>query len=99
MSNTLTIQKVNGLIKKSPVTFTSQKLPSSASHTRTTGLYAEKVRFTDRIVIGFETWGYNHAADRMDDQLNKFFEFAIAEGYTITPTGNVYGEFLIERAI
>jgi len=96
MSNTLTVQKVNGLIKRSPVTFVSHKLPSGARQDRTAGLYARKARWNDSILIGFDTYGYKHNIDRKDEELNKFFEFATAEGYTFTKAKNWEREFVIE---
>lgn len=99
MSNTLTVQKVNGLIKRSPVAFTSHKLPSSASKVRTPGLYARKARWNDTILIGFDTWGGSRSYTELrGTELEKFFEFATAEGYTITKLeGNWDNEFVIER--
>jgi len=87
----LTIQKVNGLIRRSPVTFTSTKLPSYSRHVRTPGLYAYKARtFEQEIRIGFDTWGYEHNAEIRDEELNAFIAFAEAEGYTITKAGREY---------
>jgi len=87
----LTIQKVNGLIRRSPVTFTSTKLPSYSRHVRTPGLYAYKANsFEQEIRFGFDTWGYQHNAERREGELKAFIEFAEAEGYTITKAGREY---------
>lgn len=92
--NTLTIQKVNGLIKRSPVTFTSHKLPASSRNVRTPGLYA-RTAYDGRIVIGFDTWaGSRSYAEIRPTELAKFSDFAIAEGYTLKPYER--DEFVIE---
>lgn len=88
------IQAVNGLIKRSPVSNKSIKLPTSAKQVRTTGIYARKA-WDGQIVIGYSTWGYAHNIERRGPELEKFFEFAKAEGYAFTDFGN--NEYVIER--
>ena len=94
MSN-LTVQKVNGLIKRSPVTFTSHKLPSSARGVRTAGLYVRK-NFDGQIMVGFATRGYKHIEERRSEIMQQFLDFIEAEGYTLK-AGHLFGEFPIER--
>ncbi len=92
--NNPTIQKVNGLIRRSPVTFVSHQLPSSSRSVRTPGLYARKT-YTGQIVIGYDTWGGSPSyAERRPTELVNFSDFAIAEGYILKELNN--GEFLIE---
>ena len=95
MSNTLTIQKVNGLIKRSPVINVSKKYPSSAKSVRSTGLYARKNGFGE-IFVGYSTGGYKFEIARSQSELQKFYEFATAEGYALSDSYN--NEFVIEKA-
>lgn len=94
MNNTLTIQKVNGLIKRSPVANISKKYPSSAKSVRSTGLYARKNIFGE-IFVGYSTGGYKFEIARSQSEMQKFSEFATAEGYALRDEFN--GEFAIER--
>lgn len=93
--NKVTVQKVSGLIKRSPVSFVSHKLPYSSKEVRTTGLYARK-GWDGQTVVGFATWGYAHLVERAVPEMQKFFKFAEAEGYSVKPYE--WNEYVIERA-
>jgi len=93
MSNTLTIQKVKGLIKRSPVTHVSHKYPSSAKEVRTSGVYTRKNGLGE-IFVGYYTGGYKFEIARSQSELEKFLEFATAEGFSLSESYN--GEFVIE---
>jgi len=82
----LTVQKVTGLIKRSPVIFDSHKLPSSARNVRTPGVYATKFsRLTDEVIlVGYDTWGSSHHIEQAQQELDKLIAFGEAEGYTFS---------------
>lgn len=92
---TLTIQKVNGLIKRSPVTNVSKKLPSSAKQERLSGLYARKK--AGEIVVGYYTSGYKFELNRAQSELNKFIEFAESMGYKLTQDNRIAFQYQIEQ--
>ena len=92
----LTIQKVNGLIKRSPVTHISKKLPSNAKQERLSGLYAQKK--ADGIFIGYYTGGYNFELARGQGELDKFIEFAESMGYKITKDSHRNFYYQIEQS-
>jgi hypothetical protein len=81
--NKLSIQAVSGAIRATKGIIASTKYPSSSRRVRSTGIYAEKRRFSGEIILGISTSGYEHARKRAEEDWPKVIATLEAKGFRV----------------
>jgi hypothetical protein len=93
----LTVQAVSGIIRSTNGINHSQKY-SAGKLTRSFGVYTEQERFSNQIVIGFESSNLSNTADQKAEQLTKVFENLAAKGFRVSEKSvpAFYGSTVLE---
>jgi hypothetical protein len=83
MEKKLTVQAVSGAIRATKGIISSAKFQGSSRLVRSTGIYAEKRRFSGEIIIDVWTSGYEHAARRGKEDMPKVIETLESKGFKV----------------
>jgi hypothetical protein len=97
VNSKLTVQAVSGIIRATKGINYSQKY-SAGKLTRSFGVYAEVERFSNQIVVGFETGNLSNTKTQKAEQLAKVFENLTVKGFKVVEKSEpaFYGSSVLE---